>query len=155
MKFSAQEEYGLRCLLQIAQRETEGGSPTIPEISRAEGLSQANVGKILRLLREGGYVVAARGQAGGYSLSRPAAEIPVSQVMAHLGGRLYDGDFCDKHKGAMPSCRRSVDCSLRSLWTRIQSAVDGVLHEMSLADLVPERTVIRLDRDTSSLNLVR
>ena len=36
MKLSAQEEYGLRCLLYLA-RNGQTDSLTIPEISRAEG----------------------------------------------------------------------------------------------------------------------
>ena len=40
MKFSAQEEYGLRCLLRVASAG-EGGSVTIPAIAKAEALSIA------------------------------------------------------------------------------------------------------------------
>jgi len=50
MKFSAQEEYGLRCLLRIAGSKSPNGL-TIPEISTVEGLTQANTAKILRILR--------------------------------------------------------------------------------------------------------
>ena len=70
MKFSTQEEYGLRCLLQIA-RKGPGGSVTIPEVSRLEGLSQTNVAKMLMILRKEGFIVSTRGQSGGYAISRP------------------------------------------------------------------------------------
>ena len=39
MKLSAQEEYGLRCLLRLG-REGEGASLTISELSRREGISK-------------------------------------------------------------------------------------------------------------------
>ena len=43
--------------MQVAQRASEtGGSIAIPEISRAEGLSTAHVGKLVRLLRLGNLV---------------------------------------------------------------------------------------------------
>jgi DNA-binding IscR family transcriptional regulator len=42
MKFSSQEEYGLRCLLQIAQAPSANGL-TIPEISRLEDLNLYNI----------------------------------------------------------------------------------------------------------------
>jgi len=42
MKLSSQEEYGLRCLLRVG-READGGSLTIAELSRAEGISPAAV----------------------------------------------------------------------------------------------------------------
>src|SRR5688572_1046750 len=46
VKLSAQEEIGLRCLVQLAQREP-GGEATIHEVARAEGLSPAYVAKVL------------------------------------------------------------------------------------------------------------
>ncbi len=50
MKLSSQEEFGLRCLLQIA-RMGDGGSLTITEMSQREGISAPNVAKIMRILR--------------------------------------------------------------------------------------------------------
>ena len=37
MKISAQEEYGLRCLLQLARAESEGETLTLSQIARREG----------------------------------------------------------------------------------------------------------------------
>ena len=55
MKLSAQEEYGLRCLLQLGRNEAASGDGlTIPEISQSEELSPAYVGKLMRVLRMGG-----------------------------------------------------------------------------------------------------
>ena len=71
MKLTANEEYGLRCLVRIGYAG-DGGSLTIPEISQAEGVSPAYAAKILRVLRKGGFVKAARGKEGGYTLARPA-----------------------------------------------------------------------------------
>ena len=66
MKLSANEEYGLRCLVRLGyagqSHAGEGDSLTIPEISHAEGVSPAYAAKILRLLRKGGFVKAARGK---------------------------------------------------------------------------------------------
>ena len=65
MKFSSQEEYGLRCLLRIARQGGHGGL-TIPEISGAEGISSFYVAKLLRVLRRAGLVKS----AGFWSFSR-------------------------------------------------------------------------------------
>ncbi len=136
MKLSAQEEYGLRCLLQVARR-APGGSATIPEIAEAEGLSPHNVARYLATLRRSGLVDSERGQHGGYSLARPASQIAVAEVVAALGGPLYDPTFCDHFTGAEESCCHTpVDCSIRGLWMRVQEAVDGVLSRTSLQDLL-------------------
>ena len=56
MKLTANEEYGVRCLVRIAYAGFSGQGLTIPEISTAEGVSPAYAAKILRVLRKGGFV---------------------------------------------------------------------------------------------------
>jgi len=135
MKFSAQEEYGLRCLLRLAREGVHGGL-TIRDISLDEGLSGAYVAKLLRILRQAGLVKSSRGQIGGYALARPASKISVGEALAALGGRLFEADFCLDHSGMEVVCSRSVDCSIRSLWQAVQHVVDSVLSKTTLADLL-------------------
>jgi Rrf2 family protein len=135
MKISAHEEYGLRCLLQIAKQESPKGL-TIPEISEAEHISIAYTAKLLAILRRTGFVKSVRGKEGGYSLARSSDRIVVAEVMAALGGRVFEAEFCKKHPGQGMSCVHSTDCSIRSLWQRLQGAVDQVLNATTLQDLV-------------------
>ncbi|MGH9629714.1 MAG: RrF2 family transcriptional regulator [Bryobacteraceae bacterium] len=134
MKLTSHEEYGLRCLLRLGQQGSSG-SLTIPQISEAEGVSEAYVAKLLRMLRRGGFVKAARGNVGGYSLSRPAGQIILSDVMNALGQPLFDAVFCEAHSGQLARCVREVDCSLRVLWQDLQAAIDQVLRKTTLEDL--------------------
>jgi Rrf2 family protein len=139
MKLSAQEEYGLRCLLRVASAG-EGASVTIPAIGRAEALSIAYVAKLMRVLRQGKFVKSGRGQAGGYTLARHPEEIRVTEVLASLGGRLFEPEFCDQFSGLKRICTHSVDCSIRSLWRAVQSAVDSVLSGITLKDLLQKES---------------
>lgn len=142
MKFSTQEEYGLRCLLRIA-RDSNGRGLTIPEISKAEGMTVHNTAKLLRILRLGGFLDSSRGQIGGYSLSRPADEIFLKDVLDALGGRLFDTKFCDHHKGTVDICTHTIDCSIRSLWQTLQNTVDGVLGNITIKDMLSsEETLV-------------
>jgi Rrf2 family protein len=135
MKFSTQEEYGLRLLLRIGKDQSDNGM-TIPELSELEGLSEANVAKILRILRLAGFVESSRGQTGGYKLTRAPKEILVGEVLAALGGKLYESSFCDLHAGVENICTNSIDCSIRSLWKTIQTMLDGLLSKITLQDLL-------------------
>lgn len=135
MKLSAQEEYGLRCLLQMASRGNEA-SLSIPEISKAEGLSVPNVAKLMRLLRIAGFVRSVRGQAGGYTLARPASQIFVGQVLESLGGKLFGSRFCERHSGLEMVCVHNGDCSMRSLWIGLQNMLEKVLFQVTLAELL-------------------
>lgn len=149
MKFSSQEEYGLRCLIQVARAGEKGETMTIPEISRLEGLSATYVAKLMTLLRKSGLIVSERGQAGGYALARPCSEIYLGEALALLGGRLYDGEFCSRHAGLNSQCSHGTSCSVKSVWENVQAAVDEVLDRISLADLLhkpsPRPDLVRLE----------
>jgi Rrf2 family protein len=133
MKLSSMEEYGLRCLLQIARA---GASLTIAELSEREGISVPNVAKIMRILRRAQLVRSTRGKSGGYSLTRLPAEVRALDVIAALGGRLFDQGFCDRHAGVSRHCLNTRDCSIRPVLRGLQQAVDQVLGELTLASLL-------------------
>jgi Rrf2 family protein len=135
MKLTAHEEYGLRCLLQIGKAWPDS-SLTIPEVSRREGISGHHAAKLLQILRQGGFLKSLRGKAGGYSLASPPDQIVLKDVLALLGGRLYEDEFCESHKGRVRICAHSTECSIRSLWRTIQAAVDEVLAKSTLQDLL-------------------
>jgi len=135
MKLSSQEEYGLRCLVQLG-RHADGRVLTLPELSRLEGVSVPHVAKIMRVLRKAGFVRSTRGQSGGYTLARSAAEIPVGEALAALGGRLYDGTFCERHGGSQRLCMHLSDCSIRPVWKQVQDLVDEVLSRLTLQHLL-------------------
>jgi Rrf2 family protein len=142
MKMSAQEEYGLRCLLRLG-RGGPSASLTLAELGRSEGISLANVAKMMRLLRRGGFVTSTRGKEGGYTLARDPADIHVGEALAVLGGRLFDSRFCERHSGLESLCTNTTDCSIRSVWRTIQDAVDEVLGRMTLKDLLRTETEMK------------
>jgi len=135
MKLSSMEEYGLRCLLQLA-RAGPSASLTIAELGQREGISVPNVAKIMRILRRAALVRSTRGKTGGYSLTRPAGELRALDVIAALGGRLFDPGFCDRHAGVSRHCLNTRDCSIRPVLRGLQEAVDLVLGELTLASLL-------------------
>jgi Rrf2 family protein len=156
MKLSAQEEYGLRCLLQLGRDAAQSGDGlTIPEISQSEGLSPAYVGKLMRILRMGGFVESARGHAGGYRLARPADQIVVGDVLADLGGQLFGPSFCEDHSGVGKHCAHEVGCSIRSLWNTVQTVLDGVLGRITLSDLLGEEAQVSADCQNVAQELIQ
>jgi Rrf2 family protein len=136
MKLSAQEEYGLRFLVLLGEKYNEGKGLTIPEISRAEGIPEHSVAKILRLLRINGLLESARGQIGGYTLTLSPEEISLSNILNILGGKLYDGQYCDSFIAKNGKCSHAIDCNVRSVWEVIQNAVDNVINKITLFDVM-------------------
>lgn len=139
MKITSQEEYGLRCLLQLAKREGEAHSPTLPEIAAAEGLSVPYAAKLLSVLRQAGLIDSVRGRTGGYRLARPASEITLGTVLPVLGEPFFDeADYCHKHAGseAHGNCVHHSDCTLRALWQTLEQWMRHALNEITLADFL-------------------
>jgi Rrf2 family protein len=135
MHMTAPEEYGLRCMLQVA-REGANGSLTIEEISEREGISVANVGKLMAMLRRAGLARSVRGRQGGYRLARPAGAISIAEVMTAMGGDLYRPDFCGRFRGENDACVHTGDCSIRSMWAVLDRLVRQVLERTMLTDLM-------------------
>ena len=134
MKISAQEEYGLRCLLQLATLPP-GESLTLPQIAAREGISQANAGKLMWLLNKAGFVSATRGTKGGYSLARPASEIQLSEVIKVLDADVLS-KHCENYTGVLDSCVHKGDCGIRPVIVGLHEIVENALSQITLAQLV-------------------
>jgi Rrf2 family protein len=138
MKITAQEEYGLRCLLRLAKAES--GSITLPEVAAAEGLSVPYVAKLMGVLRHAGLLDSVRGRSGGYKLARPPEEIGLGSLLLTLGEPLFDEtDYCQKHAGTEAPggvCLNHATCTLKSLWQTLEHWMRHTLDQITLADLI-------------------
>ena len=135
MKISAQEEYGLRCLLQLARAGTMGESLTLSQIARLEGISQANAGKLLWILSKAGLVQSTRGTKGGYSLARPASEIRLNKVIRVLEGEPAES-HCKSYAGVLDACVHTGDCGIRPVIVELHQIVDNALADITLSQLL-------------------
>jgi len=135
MKLSAQEEYGLRCLLQLAHAEREGESLTLSQIANQEGISSANAGKLMWILTKAGLVQSTRGTKGGYVLARPANEIRLNQVIRVLEGEPAES-HCKSYAGVLDACIHTGDCGIRPVIVELHQIVDNALAEITLTQLL-------------------
>jgi Rrf2 family iron-sulfur cluster assembly transcriptional regulator len=134
MKVSAQEEYGLRCLVQLAHLRN-GESLTLSRIARREGISVANAGKLLWILNKAGLVHSTRGTRGGYQLARSASQIRLSEVI-----KVLDSDevteHCKSYTGVLDVCVHTSDCGIRPVIQGLHEIVHNALSGVTLAQLV-------------------
>ena len=137
MKITAQEEYGLRCLMRLARAPDR--TATLPEIAAAEGLSAAYVAKLMGVLRHAGIIDSTRGRAGGYHLAKPTTDIGLGSLLLVLGEPLFDEpSYCERHAGAASdgNCVHHGSCSLRALWFTLEHWIRSSLDQVTLADLL-------------------
>jgi Rrf2 family iron-sulfur cluster assembly transcriptional regulator len=134
MKVSAQEEYGLRCLLQLASLG-EGESLSLAQVAEREGISQANAGKLLWILNKAGLVASTRGTKGGYRLSRPATAIRLSEVIKVLDEDVL-ASHCNSYTGVLDACVHTGNCGIRPVIVGLHEVVAQALSNITLAQLV-------------------
>ena len=135
MKLSAQEEYGLRCLLQLARAQTTKESLTLSQIAGQEGISSANAGKLMWILTKAGLVQSTRGTKGGYVLARSANESRLNQVIRVLEGEPAES-HCKSYAGVLDACIHTGDCGIRPVIVELHQIVDNALAEITLSQLL-------------------
>ena len=135
MKITAMQEYGLRCILQLASHS--GNSLlTVREIAERERLTPVYVEKILVALRRSGLVKSIRGVKGGYVLSYPPGQIKVGMVLSALGQVDLGKDICKRFTGLASECVHNGDCGIRPVWGVLTRYIFQFLNRLTLDQLV-------------------
>jgi Rrf2 family protein len=137
MKISALEEYGLRCLLQLAREGAGPGGATslsARQIAEREGLTLEYTTQILGELRRANLVTSLRGVHGGFRLARPAREITVGELFRAFDGPLAE-DLCETYTGTRDICAHATGCSVAPVWAELARRIYGFLDGVSVADI--------------------
>lgn len=134
MRISATEEYGLRCLIDLA-RKGAGAQLSIHEVSEIEKISVPYASKLLSILRRAGLVAAVRGRTGGFSLARPASEVTVYEALTALGGPFIDPNHCHKYPGHAESCVHIGNCQILNVLGGLAGFLQEVLSRTTLEDM--------------------
>ena len=149
MKVSATEEYGVRCLIRLAEAHRQGRHLTIPDVARAEGLSPEYVAKLTGILRRAGLVTSLRGVNGGVRLSREPGSITLADAIEALSGTPLRLRQC-LTDGEHVACTHLADCGLREVWSTLTTLVLGVLSNVTMADLASGPVPPTVDRRPST-----
>ncbi|MFQ5500257.1 MAG: RrF2 family transcriptional regulator [Candidatus Zixiibacteriota bacterium] len=159
MRITATEEYGLRCLLVLAHKGTDGQC-SIADVAEKEGLSVPYASKLLSILRKAGLVSSVRGRTGGFAIARAADQINLLDVITALGGPLMDPDHCNRFSGQLAECVHTDDCSVHHVLGSLAGSVAGFLSSTTLQDLLDgthksmqfTRTGRDIDEQTEAIN---
>lgn len=129
MRLTRYTDYAMRVLLYLAARPDRLCS--ISEVTRAYGISQSHLMKVVNDLVNAGYLASVRGRFGGIRLARAPALINVGEVIRHT----EDGfDLVD-----CGSCIIAPACGLTGALGAALDAFMKVLDGYSLEDLMVRR----------------
>ncbi len=133
MKVNTRVRYGMRAILCIA--DAYGSAPvSINSISESEEISGKYLEQVVGPLRRAGLVTSHKGVKGGYSLSRPPAEVSLFEVINAL----------DVHPEMVECvrqpeiCDRAPECVAHQIWCMLDARLQEFWRGISLADLLAE-----------------
>ncbi len=142
MKITAQEEYGLRCLLQVAQLTLKDELASLENIAKAEHITPDYAAKLLSTLRQADFIESVRGKSGGYRLKRLPEKIYLDEVIRSLSGELFESQSCQQFTGNDLKCIHISCCSIRSVWLSISQILFALLKQITLKDLLTKEDVL-------------
>jgi Rrf2 family transcriptional regulator, cysteine metabolism repressor len=129
VKISTKGRYGLRALVDLAVN-MESENVSIKTISERQNISERYLEQIFSLLRKGGIIVGRKGAQGGYSLSKNASELSISEILKVLEGENIFIDINDDEENEIE------DFINKNLWREINDKINGYFSAITLEDLV-------------------
>ncbi len=109
---------------------TRRGSGRLRDAAERQGISDKYLEQIVTQLARAGLVRSVRGAGGGYLLTRDMKDYTVGDILRPLEGSLAPVEC------AGSGCGRLDRCVTAEVWQQIAKAVDGVVDNITLADLV-------------------
>ena len=131
MRVSTRGRYALRLMLDLAMNNT--GEPVrLKDVAKRQEISEKYLEQIISILNKAGFVKSVRGLAGGYSLKRKPEEYTVGMILRLTEGSLAPVDCVEDGT----DCGRADQCVTVLLWKKLNDAINGVVDNITLADLV-------------------
>jgi FeS assembly SUF system regulator len=136
LRISRLTDYGIVVMTHLAVC-SDDDTLNARELASCAKLPVPVVSKLLKSLTRAGLLASHRGAKGGYSLSRPAKQISVVEMITALEGPVGITE-CTIHPG---TCAQEPTCTVRDPWQQINGAITAALECVTLADLAkPLRT---------------
>ena len=131
---STRSRYGLRFLIELSQRNTEG-PVDLGSVAQHQEIPETYLAKLAVPLRNAGIIRSARGSKGGYELARAPSDISVQDVVEVLEGRTSLLECTDHSE----SCARSPDCPTLPVWIGLEKVVRDYLSGVNVEDVAAPR----------------
>ena len=131
MEISRRADYGVRVIIDLAALPKDGRAST-SEIADRQNIPAPFLAKIISQLSLSGLVSTYRGSGGGVSLTLPASEISLLQVIEALDGPLQ----LNRCAIEPDACPRTGHCPAHQIWAKAQSDLTKLLGSTTFDDLV-------------------
>ena len=131
MTISTKGRYALRIMIDLAGHI--GETVKLKDIAARQELFEKYMEQIIAVLNKAGYVRSTRGAQGGYQLVKEPAAYSVGMILRLTEGSLAPVECLADN--ALP-CDRSGKCATVEIYRRIYDAVNQVIDNTTLQDLL-------------------
>ncbi len=139
MRLSARSDYGVRAIIDLAERIGQGPVPS-EAIARRQGISDTFLDQVLTLLRRAGIVNSTRGPRGGHVLARPPERVTMRAIIEAVEGDAFLPPVPDgRGRAGAPIDGAAVAPAVRvqqEVWEEVRAAVHRILDATTVADLL-------------------
>jgi len=132
MKISTKGRYAVRVMLDLALHNT-GECIKVKDIANRQGISEKYLEQIIAVLNKAGYVKSVRGAQGGYKISKDPHEYTVGMILRLTEGSLAPVACLDANAD---ECSRVDTCETLQIWKELYAAINNVVDNITVADLV-------------------
>lgn len=145
IKLSTKGRYGVRAMVDLAQRYGEG-PVLVRSIADRQDISSKYLHALLATLKSAKLVRSVRGSGGGYALAKSPDEIRLNEILEALEGPfsivdcVLDESVCDRAKA----------CASRDIWTELSTAMEQKLSTITLSKLLAQQQAKEASASTIS-----
>ena len=119
MKISTKGRYALRVMIDLAMN-SNGKYISLKDIAERQEISNKYLEQIISLLNKAGYLETARGNTGGYKLTKQPKEYKVGDIL-RATERDLTPIYCLTEDG---KCNRQKNCKTYSFWKELDNVIN-------------------------------
>lgn len=134
MKISTKGRYALRLMMELALNGNDRPI-SIKEVAARQGISDKYLEQIISMMSSAGYVRSIRGAGGGYILTETPDKYTVGMILRTTEGSLAPVACVDENN----PCDRVENCATTEVWRRLNTAINDVVDNITLQDLIEWR----------------
>lgn len=132
MRISTRGKNAIKLMLDLATYNN--GEPVrLKDVARRQNISEKYLEQIVAGIHKASLLNSSRGKHGGYSLKYPPEQYTVGQILKAVEGDMAPTD-CYGENGT--PCENKSMCVSYRLWEKIDTAVNSVLDNITLADML-------------------
>lgn len=131
MKISTKGRYAIAIMMDLAMHN-DGTFTSLKDIATRQEISIKYLEQIISKLNKSGFLETARGNNGGYKLTRNPCEYRVGDILRATEGELAP-IYCLTSEG---NCKKEKTCKTLSFWKGLDNVINEYVDSKTLEDLI-------------------